>query len=117
MGHIVGQSLNERKSRAWGTNTNSRKIAKRLFPNMTHEHCVDVLGAKILTTEVKNTAWQQAMTDKILREIKPIKTIPCSAAIHEHLVSMKVMPQINFATHINSIPKEVLKSIQSHIVD
>lgn len=60
---------------------------------MTHENCVEVLGAKIITTEQKITEWPAASTDKLIRELKLIKILPCSAEVHEHLISMKIMPQ------------------------
>lgn len=60
---------------------------------MIQDTTVDVLGAKIITTDHKRGVWEPAKTEKILREIKLIKALPCAIDIQEHLLSMKVMPQ------------------------
>lgn len=89
----------------------------RNFPRHSIEACVEVLGAKILTTEQKITLWPQQSTAKILRELRLIAVLPCAIPIKEHLVGMKIMPQLNYATNINFVPKTVLKSIHGTITN
>lgn len=113
---LIGQQTNTDKSRFWGTSHDARKVAATAFPGIPVDHCVNILGAKIQTTEKKIIGWEQSSTDKILRELRLINALPACTTVKEHLVSMKILPQINYAANINFVPKEVMKSIQSNLV-
>lgn len=93
----------------------ARKQAKLLFPQMKHEEIVEILGAKIQTTNKLVYEWSPLKTTNVLKELKIIAALPCSTDLHEHLASTKVIPKIGFATHLNKIPKNDLKLIQSQI--
>ena len=114
---MVGQSLNISKCQCWGTDTASRKAVKELFPDFAFCESVVVLGARIQTTRKKDFKWPKSKTIKITRDLELVKTIPCSRSVHEHLISTKVIPQLSFAPHINSIPKDVLTKFQNQIAD
>ena len=114
---IVGQALNVKKCQSWATNHISRNKVKEILPEFEFCEMVVVLGARIQTTLKKDFQWPAPKTQKILRDIELIKTIPCGRFVHEHLISSKVIPQLSFASHINSIPKAVLIKIQNQIAD
>lgn len=114
--NLTGQLTHPSKSRKGGTSRLARRTAELHFPGIPLEHCVNILGAKIQTTQQKLTMWEQTTTDKIIRELSLIAALPSRNVIKEHLVSMKILPQLNYAANINFVPKDVLKSIQSNIV-
>ena len=114
---IVGQALNVKKCQSWATNRIARNKVKEILPEFEFCESVVVLGARIQTTLKKDFQWPPAKTQKILRDIELVKTIPCTRVVHEHLISTKVIPQLSFASHISSIPKTVLTKIQNQIAD
>lgn len=115
MGSVIGQQFNSRKSAVWASNAQARKVARIHFPNMLHEDTIEVLGAKIYTTEKLDFDWSGEKTESIIKELKLISTLPCTNEIREHLAGTKVIPRISFASHINKIPKSDLKIIQDQI--
>ena len=113
---FTGQLANHSKSSTWASNTAGRKKLGEIFPNMVHDKIIDVLGAKIQTCEQKSTAWDTQKTQKILRDLKSIKALPCPVVIKEHLIGTKISPQLAFTPHLSSVPKKELKLIQDQLV-
>ena len=114
---LVGQLLNARKCQVWATSPASRRIAQHNWPNMQHSTNLEILGARIQLSDQLNYEWPQPKTDKILRDLQLIRAIPCSRAIHEHLISTKVTPQLTFAAQINCIPKKALSAIHNSVAN
>ena len=114
---LVGQLLNARKCQVWATSPASRRIAQHNWPNMLHSTNLEILGARIQLSDQLNYEWPQPKTDKILRDLQLIRAIPCSRAIHEHLISTKVTPQLTFAAQINCIPKKALSAIHNSVAN
>ncbi len=112
---LTGQLVNQNKSSTWASNTIGRKILQENFPNITHEKVIDVLGARLNTTEQKTTAWDPQKTRKILRDLKSIKALPCPVAIKEHLIGLKITPQLSFVPHLSAVPKKDLKVVQDQL--
>ena len=112
---LTGQLANHCKSSAWASNTTGRKLLLENFPDMTHEKVIDVLGARLNTTEQKATAWDPQKTKKILRDLKSIKALPCPVAIKEHLIGLKITPQLAFVPHLSAVPKKDLKVVQDQL--
>lgn len=113
---FTGQLVNFTKSSTWASNTAGRKTLAEMFPDMIHEKIVDVLGARIQTCNQKATAWDSNKTLKILRDLKSIKALPCPVAIKEHLIGVKIAPQLTFVPHLSTVPKKDLKSVQDQLV-
>lgn len=114
---LVGQKSNDHKSHVWASHPKARSLAYAAFPNMKKGHVVEILGARLQVSEKKSYEWPAHKTKKILREIQLIRAIPCQRSIHEHIISTKIIPQLSFAPHLNAIPKNVLKDVQSAIAD
>ena len=114
---LTGQLANNKKTVAWATTTRARKEIKKAFPNMNHQHAVEILGAQIQTTRKISCEWPKDKTSKILREIQLIKAIPTCRNIHEHLIGTKIILQLSHAAHVVNIPKNLLKLVQDGIVD
>ena len=114
---LTGQLANNKKTVVWATTTRARKEIKNAFPNMNHQHSIEILGAPIQTTQRTSCEWPKEKTDKILKELQLIKAIPTCRNIHEHLIGTKIIPQTSFAAHVVKIPKDQLKLVQSGIVD
>ena len=114
---MVGQLLNMKKCQIWGTSSKSRADIRELFPQMQLVLTLDVLGATVHTSNAKRFEWPGKKTTKILRDIQLIKAIPCSRAVQEHLISVKVIPQLAFAAYLNGIPKKALSAFQNAIAD
>ena len=112
---LCGQALNNAKCKVWGTSPKARQAVKTLFPDMKLSHIIDVLGTQIQTTECKSFGWPDQKTQKIIRDIKNISSLPCSRTIQEHIIAGKVLPQLCYAPHVNHIPKVALNRIQSKI--
>ena len=112
---LTGQLANHCKSSTWASNSAGRKLLGENFPEMTHEKVIDVLGARLKTTEQATTAWDPAKTTKILRDLKSIKALPCPIQIKEHLIGMKVTPQLAFMPHLSAVPKKDLKKVQDQL--
>ena len=112
---LTGQLANHCKSSAWASNTAGRKILAQEFPEMVHEKVIDVLGARIKTTEQATTAWDPLKTQKILRDLKSIKALPCPVSIKEHIIGCKVSPQLAFTPHLSAVPKKDLKLVQDQL--
>ncbi len=112
---LTGQKLNPRKCQIWATSAAGRKLIKKAFHDMELVHTVEVLGARIQTTELKAYGWKKEKTDKIRKDIKNISSIPCSREIKSHIIAAKIIPQITFAAHINGVPKDVLHGIQDQV--
>ena len=112
---LTGQKLNPRKCQIWSTTAAGRKLIKKAFPEMDLVHSIEVLGARIQTTDLKAYGWKKEKSDKIRKDIKNISSIPCSREIKSHIIAAKVIPQITFAAHINGIPKDVLQNMQDQI--
>ena len=112
---LTGQLANHCKSSAWASNSVGRKLLCENFPEMTHEKVIDVLGARLKTTEQATTAWDPSQTFKILKDLKSIKALPCPIRIKEHLIGMKVTPQLAFMPHLSAVPKKDLKKVQDQL--
>ena len=112
---LCGQALNNSKCKIWGSSSKARQVVKSLFPEMLLSHIIDVLGTQIQTTETKSYGWPDCKTQKIIRDIKNIGSLPCARPIHEHIIACKVIPQLCYAPHVNQIPKTVLSRIQTKI--
>lgn len=114
---LVGQVLNMKKCQAWGTSTNARNSIRSIFPHMQMCLTLEVLGATVHTSNAHRYEWPEKKTNKILRDIQLIKAIPCARTIQEHLISVKVIPQLTFAAHLNGIPIKALNSFQNAVAD
>lgn len=114
---LVGQVLNMKKCQIWGTSSSSRAIMRSIFPQMQLCLTLEVLGATVHTSNAIQYEWPTKKTTKILRDLQLIKSIPCPRQIQEHLISVKVIPQLTFAAHLNGIPKKALSSIQNAVAD
>lgn len=101
------------KCQTWASSTEARRCAKQSFPMMKLEHEVTVLGVVIQTTQKQNSQWSPDKTKKICREIALTGSLPCSMKMKELLISTKAIPQLNYTPHINAVPKDQLKLIQS----
>ena len=112
---LTGQLANHCKSSAWATNTVGRKLLIENFPEMSHDKIIEVLGARLNTTEQANTAWDSQKTTKILRDLKSIKALPCPIRIKEHIIGMKITPQLAFTPHLSKVPKKDLKLVQDQL--
>ena len=112
---LTGQKLNKKKCQAFATNTNARKVLKQQLPDVDHTHVITVLGVNLNVTNSKNMLWPKEKTSKILRDLKSISAIPCSREVTAHLISTKVVPQLNFIPSLNHIPKKVLQAVQDGI--
>ena len=113
---LTGQLVNQNKSSTWASNTVGRKILNQQFPDMIHEKIVEVLGARLQTCNQKAMAWDQTKTQKIIRDLKSIKALPCPVAIKEHIIGLKISPQLSFAPHLSAVPKKDLKAVQDQLV-
>ena len=113
---LTGQLVNSNKSSTWASNTAGRKALAIEFPDMVHEKIVEVLGARIQTCNQKTTAWDTCKTQKILRDLKSIKALPCPVAIKEHIIGLKISPQLAFVPHLSAVPKKDLKEVQDQLV-
>ncbi len=114
---VVGQTLNMRKCQIWATSSKHRSKLRECFPTMKLVLNLEVLGATVHTADISKTDWPSKKTTKILRDIQLIKAIPCSRSVQEHLISVKVIPQLSFAANMNGIPKKVLASFQNAVTD
>lgn len=112
---LSGQALNIAKCKVWGTSTKARQAVRNMFPNMKLSHIIDVLGTQIQTTEMKSYGWPEQKTQKIVRDIKNIMSLPCNRIVIEHILACKVIPQLTYAPHVNQIPKTVLTVFQNKI--
>ena len=112
---LSGQALNNAKCKVWGTSTKARQVVKTMFPDMMLSHIIDVLGTQIQTTECNSYGWPDQKTQKIVRDIRNISSLPCTRSIQEHIIASKVLPQLCYAPHVNQIPKAALNRIQSKI--
>lgn len=115
--NLTGQLANNRKTVAWATSSKARYSMKKIFPDMSHKHCVDVLGAVMETSSKLEYGWDKNGTTKTLKELGLIKAIPTSRIIHDHLLGTKIIPQLSYAAHISLIPKNELKQVQDGIVN
>lgn len=115
--NLVGQSLNMKKCQIWGMSSKARACVNSLFPQMQLCLTLEVLGATVHTSNAVRHEWPVKKTTKILRDIQLIKSIPCPRHIQEHLISVKVIPQLTFAAYLNGIPKTALNSIQNAVAD
>lgn len=113
---FTGQLANHSKSSTWASNSAGRKKLARIFPNMMHDKIIDVLGAKMQTCEQKATAWDPQKTQKILRDLKSIKALPCPVVIKEHIIGSKISPQLAYTPHLSAVPKKELKLVQDQLV-
>ena len=113
---FTGQLINHSKSSTWASNTVGRKKLAKIFPKMIHEKIIDVLGARIQTCEQKAMAWDSQKTQKILRDLKSIKALPCPVVIKEHIIGSKISPQLAYTPHLSGVPKKELKLIQDQLV-
>ena len=113
---LTGQLVNRNKSSTWASSTAGRKMLTITFPEMVHEKVVEILGARIQTCNQKATAWDINKTQKIVRDLKSIKALPCPVAIKEHIIGMKISPQLTFVPHLSAVPKKDLKCVQDHLV-
>lgn len=113
---LTGQLVNHNKSSTWASSTAGRKMLTITFPEMVHEKVVEILGARIQTCNQKATAWDINKTQKIVRDLKSIKALPCPVAIKEHIIGMKISPQLTFVPHLSAVPKKDLKCVQDHLV-
>lgn len=111
----TGQLLNQRKCQIWATNAKARKCIRNCFPDMEFVHSIEILGARIQTTNQASFHWMPAKTAKAIQDVKNIAAIPCSRDTMSHLIACKVIPQLTFSAHINGIPKEGLQAIQNQI--
>ena len=114
---LTGQKLNKKKCQAFATTTVARKVLKNQFPEVDHAHVISVLGVNLNVTNNRNMAWPDEKTQKILRDIKSIRAIPCSREIASHLLATKIIPQLNYLPSLNSIPKKVLQTVQDEIAN
>ena len=114
---LTGQKINKDKCQAFGTTTNARKALKNRFPELDHSHVVTVLGANLNVTNNKNMSWPEEKTQKLHRDLKSIRAIPCSREVAAHLIATKVIPQLNFMPSLNFIPKKILQSVQDEITN
>ena len=114
---VVGQSLNMKKCQIWATCSKERSRLRECFPTMKLVLNLEVLGAIVHTSNISKTDWSPKKTTKILRDIQLIKAIPCSRVVQEHLLSVKVVPQLSFAANHNGIPKKVLATFQNAVTD
>lgn len=112
---LTGQKMNPKKCQIWATTTSGRKLIKGSFPNMELVHSIEVLGARIQTTELKAYGWKKEKSEKIQKDIRNISSIPCSREIKQHIIASKVIPPITFSAHINCIPKDALQAMQDQI--
>ncbi len=112
---LTGQKLNKQKCQAFATTASARKQLRQHFPEVDHSHVITVLGANLNVTNNKKMAWPDDKTQKILRDIKSIRAIPCSRDITAHLIATKVIPQLNYLPSLNFIPKKALQSVQDEI--
>ena len=112
---LTGQKLNPQKCQIWASTAHGRKLIKKAFHDMELVHTIEVLGARIQTTELKAYGWKKEKTDKIRKDIKNISSIPCSREVKSHIIASKIIPQITFSAHINGVPKDVLQSMQDQI--
>ena len=110
-----GQLLNQRKCQIWATNANARKCIRKCFPDMEFVHSIEILGARIQTTNQASFQWLHSKTEKVIQDIKNIAAIPCNRDTASHIIACKVIPQLTFSSHINGIPKQGLKAIQNQI--
>ena len=112
---LCGQKLNLDKCQIWSTNARGRKILKDMLPTMQLVYLVEILGARIQTSEAKAFHWPPDKTRKICQDVKNIAAIPCNRELRDHLISAKAIPQLSFSPHISSIPKIALQQIQDEI--
>ena len=115
-GNLTGQLANKKKTVAWATSSKARSIMKNTFPDVSHKHCVDVLGAIMQTTSKHEYGWDKNKIEKVLKELRLIKAIPTCRSIHDHLIGTKIIPQISHAAHISLLPKAEMKRVQDGIV-
>ena len=73
-----GQLLNQRKCQIWATNANARKCIRKCFPDMEFVHSIEILGARIQTTNQASFQWLHSKTEKVIQDIKNIAAIPCN---------------------------------------
>ena len=112
---LTGQDLNKKKCQAFATSTAARKRLKTHFPEVDHTHVVTVLGVNLNVTNNKNTMWPADKSNKIIKDLKSIRAIPCSKKIACHLIATKVIPQLNFMPSLSKIPKKFLQKVQDEI--
>ena len=112
---LCGQKLNLDKCQIWSTNAKGRKILKDMLPTMQLVYLVEILGARIQTSEAKSFHWPADKTRKICQDVKNIAAIPCNSELRDHLINAKAIPQLCFSPHIGSIPKIALQQIQDEI--
>ena len=113
---LTGQLINHGKSQIWATNTAANRVVKNLFPNVPVVHCLEVLGTRIQTTQMKATGWPESKTEKICHQIQMIGLLPCKWDIREHLLASKIIPQISFCPMVGNLPSKALQDIQNAAV-
>ena len=112
---LIGQQLNAAKSSLWATNTEARRVAKSLFPEIPLVLEMDVLGTKMYTAQRKCTLFPESKTEKICNDVKNIAALPLSCKNKAHLIASKVIPQCSFASEISDMPKSALNKVQGVI--
>ena len=113
---LSGQLLNDSKCVVWGTSTSARRTCKALWPDMSLQLEIEVLGATIPTSKRLAFHFPESKTQAIVKEIKHIKALPLSAQMKSFFIGVKVIPRFCFAASLNQMPKEIIKRIQSEIV-
>lgn len=111
----TGQNLNKKKCQVFATSTCARRKLKGHFPELDHAKVITVLGANLNVTNNNNTLWPPEKSQKIIRNLKSIRAIPCSRDVLSHLVATKVIPQLTYMPSLSSIPKKFLQLAQDEI--
>ena len=113
---LSGQLLNDSKCVVWGTSTKARKVCKQLWPNMSLQLEVEVLGAFVTTSKRLAFHFEDLKTQAIVKEIKHIRALPIPVNVKAFFLGVKVIPRFCYTASLNQIPKEVSKKFQSEIV-